>query len=277
MSFFDGDGSALDSGAFGTSTFQDALTELGIRGGTKPVRYPTGIWQLDEVAGGGIPPHMLGVLGAEDGVGKSTIMLYSLLRSKVKCGAISSQDGPGLVGSRLLAYATGVQHNKIYQNELSIEEREKVIKAAERFEAEQRIAITYSSRLDKVVMDVEMMGKTGAHLVWIDYLQALVSDVHETNEFLRDLQEVCMRYPTSCMLISQLRKPGGYGDNRELISKHMLKGSGNLAQDARLILLGVNAGDKQVAVKVDKINWSRRPPYALMFNRTHSGLLEEVK
>lgn len=269
--FFDGEGEELDGGL--DRPMQRTITALNLGSTAPPVRYPTGVADLDVAMGGGMPPGMLGVLGAEDKVGKSSLTIYSAWHSSVPCGIVSTQDGPGLTGARLLAYATGFSVRDIFRNTLTQAERRRVIEAAERVDAEGRIVLSYASHPDAVLGDIERMGKRGTRLVWLDYIQAILTGIEETNNLLRDIQGLCTTYDMSCMIVSQLRKPSTYRGEVEAISRHMLKGTGNLSQDARVVLLMTQAGGREVRLEVDRMNWDEPPSYPIMFTRSMGGML----
>ena len=84
----------------------------------KPELVPTGFSALDSELGG-LGPGACGILAAATGVGKSSAMLAAMLASPVKVGAVSLEDGPDVVGSRLLSALSGINSLRIRRKDLA--------------------------------------------------------------------------------------------------------------------------------------------------------------
>ncbi len=84
----------------------------------KPELIPLGFSKLDGELGG-LGPRACAILAAATGVGKSSAMLSAMLSSRVTVGCVSLEDGPDVIGTRLLSAISGIDSLRIRRKDLT--------------------------------------------------------------------------------------------------------------------------------------------------------------
>ena len=204
-----------------------------------PELVPLGLPPLDTELGG-LGPGAMGVLAAATGVGKSSTMLTAMLGSSVKVGCVSVEDGPDVVGTRLLSALTGINSLRIRRKDLTDIELSSLCKAAKSNKLNHLyFAYPQGGRIELVEEAIGQMAEAGCKLVWIDYLQ----EVHahgradrrmEINEVMSRVHEKAAEAGCAVMMLSQFRR---LGDGEKVPQIYHLKESGDIENKARIIVL----------------------------------------
>ena len=208
-----------------------------------PELVPLGLPPLDKELGG-LGPRSCGILAAATGVGKSSAMLAAMLQSTVKVGAISLEDGPDVVGTRLLSALTGIDSLRIRRKALSKGELSLIAKARKTIKLNHmHFAYPIAGSLEQVCEAVNEMTALGCKMIWVDYLQEIRG--HGKNDRRNEVSEAMTRIHretakgnAALMMISQFRRPGqdAKGNTRP-VGIHHLKESGDLENKARIIVI----------------------------------------
>lgn len=209
-----------------------------------PELVPTGFGPLDSELGG-LGPGSVGILAAATGVGKSSAMLSAMLASPVKVGAVSLEDGPDVVGTRLLSALTGIDSLRIRRKALSKPELKKINTAA-KSNTLDHMFFTYpiAGKLSEVEECIVDLCEMGCKLIWVDYLQEIrggsgkVDRRNEVSEAMGRCHRASARGGAALMMISQFRRPGEDAKgNPRPVGIHHLKESGDLENKARIIII----------------------------------------
>jgi replicative DNA helicase len=214
--------------------------------GEKPDLIQTGIPIVDSTIGG-LSPGTLMVIGAEQGVGKSGMVLSAVVESPVKAGAIFLEDSAELAGTRLLAYFSGVNSLKFRFNDFTQGELAALSRAQE--ELDKRDDIILRSRVGASIEEIEEevadLGSKGCRLIFLDYLTK-VRGVHESRRsevgiVMTRFQRACEAVGAVPVLASQLRRRGPTKKNPNPRYDEPLlqdfKESGDIEAEARVALL----------------------------------------
>lgn len=213
-----------------------------------PELVPLGLPAIDDELGG-LGPGSCGILAAATGVGKSSSMLAGMLASPVPVGAVSLEDGPDVVGARVLAAITGINSRRIRRKvDLTAKEIDALLHAA-KHPTLNNIFFAYptAGRLSQVEAATKALTEAGCKLVWLDYLQKVRG--HGTNDRRNEVGETFTTFQRACaeggaagMAISQFRR---LTDGERVPQIFHLKESGDLENEARLIVLAhrITAGD----------------------------------
>ena len=215
----------------------------------KPNLVDLGIPAVADVVGG-MGPGTLCCLAAATGVGKSNFSLSMLTNSRHVGADLSWEDPEDLIGVRLLAQETGIRALDIRKDNLTPEQRKSVREALERLRDRKPIFESLvSAPLDKVVTAVKRVGDQGARFVILDYLQKIrgVSDDRrsEVGHVMTAFQRACVDAKMVPIMASQLVR----SDPTKAPSIRMLKESGDIENEARLILLGHQDPDDRKIVR----------------------------
>jgi len=203
-----------------------------------PGLIPLGIPAVDSVIGG-LFPGSCGVLGMATGVGKSSLMLTAALTSSAPVGIISCEDTPDVLGSRALAWASGVNSRKLRTKELTLEDKQS-IEAGRKYLESTEVLVTYAvgAPADVISDCVTSLAEAGCKLIWLDYLQKVrgVTDDrrNEVSRIYTQFQYGCARNDCAGMVISQFSRQ----DPTREPQIYWLKESGDIENEARLIILG---------------------------------------
>ena len=208
-----------------------------------PELVATGFPTIDQELGG-LGPGACGILAAATGVGKSSAMLAAMLNSPVPVGAVSLEDGPDVVGSRLLSALSGINSLRIRRKALTKVELKLLNKVAKSNKLDHMFfSYPTAGRIDRVCAEIKELCEAGCKMVWIDYLQKVRGHNgdrrNEVAETFTRVQEAIAEGGAAGMLVSQFRRPGvdlKTGKSRP-VGIHHLKESGDLENEARIIIL----------------------------------------
>lgn len=210
---------------------------------TQPL-VPLGIEPVDKAVGG-LYPGACGILGIANGGGKSSMILASALDNSVRVGVVSTEDTPDVWGVRMLAHISGVDSLLIRKGDLTTAQRRAIAGAREALQGEFRFKTCFplGSTITGVVEAVRALSEEGCSLVWLDYIQKVRgSNMDRRNEVAQTytlFQGACAQYGVAGMAASQLRRVGVDDDGfQRKPRREDLKESGDLENEARLILLG---------------------------------------
>lgn len=231
----------------------------------KPDLIPTGLPGVDKVLGG-MFPGSTAVLGAGTGIGKSSVCLGAAMTSGEQqmasadgskgAGIVSLEDGCDVIGTRAISLISGVDSLKIRTKSLTKDETRRIMEAIERLQS-NKVHVAYEvgkgvDRAEKAILD---LAKMGCRMIYVDYLQKLRGgSADRRNEvagnFTR-LQSVASDSGCAIMFISQIARQM---DPTVMPRRHMLKESGDLENEARLIVMLNRRADnpKLIDALIDK-------------------------
>jgi replicative DNA helicase len=220
----------------------------------QPRLIQTGFPPVDDALGG-LFPGSVGILGAGTGVGKSRLMLCAAMSSGNRAGIISLEDTPDVLGSRVLAVKSGVSSMRIRTKDLTPKEVEALQQAQERLQGEDHIRVAYpiAAPLADVLVAIEALAAEGCEMIWVDYVQKIRGHNqdrrNEVSSAFSALQYTANRAKVALMVVCQFsRQP----DPTKPPQISWLKESGDLENEARLILLAHRPGTTDVHVRVAK-------------------------
>jgi replicative DNA helicase len=227
----------------------------------RPALLPVGIDAVDTVVGG-LFPGTLGVVAMDTGIGKSRLALAAALRfgelhSKPgeRAGIVSLEDPEDLAGSRILAWASGVDSLKIRTKTFNASEKRSLEQGMQRLRtmdergSAPKFAYRLGASLDEVKEAVKELTDTGCKVIWLDYLQKIrgVSDDRrsEVGRVMTAFQRACFDGGAVAMMISQFVRR----DTANEPQLYHLKESGDIENEARLAILGWQHPTLQRAVQ----------------------------
>lgn len=238
-------------------TINEAVHTFKLDSDGYPELVPLGIPPLDDELGG-LGPGAMGILAAATGVGKSSTVLAAMLASPVPVGCISVEDGPDVVGTRLLSALTGINSLRIRRKDLSDAELAKIAKAATSNKIDHMYyAYPMGGRVNLVLDAMSGMAEKGCKLIWVDYLQEIHqhgrSDRRqEINEVMSLMHERAAELGVAVMMLSQFRR---LADGEKVPQIYHLKESGDIENKARIIVLAhkvAEAGDNRIRYRLAK-------------------------
>lgn len=209
-----------------------------------PELIPTGLLPLDRELGG-LGAGACGILAGATGLGKSSAVLAAMLASTVKVGCISLEDGPDVVGSRLLSALSGINSLRIRRKDLTKSDLTKLNKLAKSNKLDHMyFSYPTAGRIEAVCTEIRQLTGVGCKMIWVDYLQKVRGHGkgdrrNEVAETFTRIQEAIAEGGAAGMLVSQFRRPGvdlKTGKSRP-VGIHHLKESGDLENEARIIVL----------------------------------------
>jgi replicative DNA helicase len=263
------------------ATINEAVHTFKLDSDGMPELVPLGIPPLDTELGG-LGPGAMGILAAATGVGKSSTVLTSMLASPVKVGCVSVEDGPDVVGTRLLSALTGINSLRIRRKDLTDKELRLIAKAVKSNKMDHMYyAYPIGGKVEKVCEAIKEMAKLGVKLVWIDYLQ----EVHqhgradrrmEINEVMSRIHEEAADSGVAVMMLSQFRR---LGDGEKIPQIYHLKESGDIENKARIIILAhkiVESEDTRVRFRLAKSTYGGEH-ITYDMTRDASGTLKHAK
>ena len=217
----------------------------------RPELIPFGFSALDDVLGG-IGPKSCGILAAATGVGKSSAMLSAVLSSSQKVGVVSVEDPADVVGTRLLSALTGIDSLRIRRKDLSDGQLGRIREVSKSPQLENILfAYPIAGSIDDVCDAVKELCDQGCKMVWLDYLQKVRGHRedrrHEVAETFTRFQRAVAQGGAAGMAISQFRR---FGAEERIPQIHHLKESGDLENEARVILLAHRFQDEYGVTRV---------------------------
>ena len=217
-------------------TFKDGLPEL----------VPTGIRAVDESIGG-LGPGSNGIVGASNGMGKSSVALDACLRLQqmgVKPGYISCEDTEDVFGCRLMARYSGVDSRLIRRKCMSPDQEKAVAKGYQALEEDAALpasmAISYQvgSRLEEIQDGMTAMVEAGCKVIWMDYIQKVrdkgMDRRNDVSYTFTSLHRQAHRLGVPIIFLSQISRQI---DPARCPTRYALKESGDLENEARLVCM----------------------------------------
>lgn len=227
-------------------TIDEAIHTFYLDREGRPELIPIGLEPLDRELGG-LGPKSCAILAAATGVGKSSAMLSAMLSSRVRVGCVSMEDGPDVVGARLISALTGIDSLRIRRKDLSDRELAKVGELASSTTVDDiHFSYPIAGTIDDVEEAVKQLCDAGCRMVWLDYLQKVRGHReerrHEVAETFTRFQRAVARGNAAGMAISQIRR---ISDGERIPQISHLKESGDLENEARVILLAHRVRDPE--------------------------------
>ncbi len=167
-----------------------------IRSG-EALRNPTGDPELDQVLGGGLVPGSLTLIGGEPGIGKSTLMLQTALRTARKTLYVSGEESQGQIKMRSERIASSNDSCYVLTETLT----QKIFQQAE------------ALRPDLVIVD-------SIQTLHSDYLDATPGSVSQIRECTAELIRFAKESDTPVVLIGHITKDGSIAGPK--ILEHMV-------------------------------------------------------
>lgn len=249
----------------------------------RPLLIRTGIRLVDDAIGG-VAPGSCSIVALPTGVGKTRFALQGAVaawqRHQERSGLLMLEDGPEVLGSRAMAMFSNIDGLNIRTKNLSPSEITKLDRAMERLKAVREVSTEYAiaAGLDVVLERLDRMADAGVKLVWLDYIQKmrlLNKDRRvEVGAAFAAVQARCARHGMALVGLSQFSRQ----DENERPKRWWLKESGDLENEARLIVLGWRNPDWNMDVElwIDKSTFGGEGLSA-RYTQAQSGLLEEVR
>lgn len=228
-------------------TIHEAVDTFHLDRDGYPELVPLGLPPLDRELGG-LGPGACGVLAAATGVGKSSTALAAMLGSKVKVGMVSLEDGPDVIGTRILSALTGIDSLRIRRKDLTDKELERIAQAAKSSQFEHCFfSYPIAGSIEQVELCIAALCEVGCKLVWCDYLQEIRGHGkgdrrNEVSEAMTRIHRAAAAGNAACMVISQFRR---LGDAEKVPQIYHLKESGDIENKARIIVLAHRVKDEE--------------------------------
>ncbi len=265
-----------------TGDFAMKLFRVGT--GERPDLARTGMSLIDNVVGG-LFPGTLVVIGAEQGVGKSSLLLAALFASPDPVGAIFLEDGPDLVGSRALAFESGVNSLDLrFSDKLTPGAVQRLEEAAERLRERKSVHLefTLGGSMEVIEERVAQLGELGCKTIYLDYLTKIrgvsADRRSEIGVAMVRFQKACQAAGAVPVMLSQLSRKNPTKDNPdprfEEPAVSRLKESGDIESEARVILMAWPTLGGDVSVRLAKSSFGGEGARSL-FVRDSSGTLRE--
>lgn len=191
---------------------------LGYRQRELGISY--GLADLDARTTGMHPGHLTAI-GARSGGGKTVIAVniarHAAMVQQVPTVVFSLEMSPGDLIQRAAATEAGISHKKITENDLTSEERDRIIEFARKEEENKNFRIEFvpgATAGELYLLARKSMRDMGARLFVVDYAQSVQSDRGTTEEGARMTETVSRTHEISTklgahvLLLSQLKKPG---------------------------------------------------------------------
>ena len=233
-------------------------------------------------------PGSLTVVGAQTGVGKSTVMYdwtLKLARSGVSVGFVSTEDPEEDFGGKWLGELGQVDPAALWRKRVDADDMRRILAAAD---AHSRLPISFSvvttRKLDDVLAAMRLQSRRhGARVIFVDYLQNIIGRPNSGREVreridavLADLIVEAAGLGVALVLASQLRRPDGNLAAEPTVQS--LKESGTIENRAQAIVL-LWKDEKRTNVVHAKLAKVKRAPsgkrFTLARNPNTGALVEE--
>lgn len=246
-------GESTSVGETSSQLMADIVEGNGILGGIK-----TGFYNLDEPLNGLQKEHLI-ILGARPSGGKSAMALQIAVH-------VASQGGNVLfftpemtsrqLNTRLLSMESGVPYKKLDRPTILKEDEKDALRAALVTIKLLNIAIDDSSVQNVTQIKLKARQHKGLSLIIVDYLQLLCEgddDKAAVTKISKGLKAIAKDLNVPVLACAQVRRR--YGPEPRRPNKSMLKGSGQIEQDADSVVLlwfPDASSNKQVEAFIDK-------------------------
>lgn len=212
----------------------------------QPDLIPIGVNLVDEEVGG-LGPGTSAIIGANNGLGKSSVILDACLVNQdngVKTAYISLEDGRDVFGCRLLARYSGVDSRKIRKKSFTPEEEKalrvghKRLQDAAKTDAAMVTLYGIGKPLEDVCDLIREAADVGAKIVYIDYIQKIrgvrEDRRNEVATAFSRLHGTADRCGVAAVFASQISRQIDY---KRIPTRHALKETGDLENEARMIIM----------------------------------------
>lgn len=206
----------------------------------------TGLYDLDEMTGGGLKATDLIILAARPSMGKTALALNIAIAAArdVPVLIFSLEMSKAQLMHRISSFTSGVKLARILAGNLTDREKEAIESAMTRFE-NRFFAIDDTGDLSISALKMrarQFKYKHGLGLIVIDYLQLIQSStayvgnrVQEVSEVSRKLKALAKELNVPVLALSQLsRNLEMRADKRPMLSD--LRESGSIEQDADIVM-----------------------------------------
>jgi replicative DNA helicase len=163
-----------------------------------------------------------------------------MLNCELPVGLVSIEDGPDVVGSRLLAALTGVDSMAIRQKNLSEGQIKSLLKEVAAPPIDH-MYFTYplAGSIEDIEDCVKALGDQGCRLIFTDYVQKIRGHGkgdrrNEVAESFTRIQRAISKYNAAGIVVSQFRR---LVDGEKVPQIYHLAESGDLEREARVIIL----------------------------------------
>lgn len=260
-----------------------AEKDTGLRTGETPNLVSIGVPKFDKTIM--MDPGTGGVLAADTGIGKSTLALVLLLERR-KAGLqtlyVSTEDPLAVVFTRIVALLADVSATGIRMGTLTSAEKTRALACSEELRNDDKIILEFpGADVDQVQRSVERGIDHGASLAIVDYLQAVGggnygSERERINEVFRLSKEAAGREGGAMLMVSQFRR---IPREQRSYTRHDIKGSGDIANAARLILIAEPSTDHvdTVYLRVEKSTVGGEGMVQTYKRRRESGMLTPLR
>lgn len=222
----------------------------------RPHLIPTGIPGVDRIVGG-LFPGTAAILGADTGIGKSSVILGAAMTASKTCpvGILSLEDSHDVLGSRAISLVSGVDSLKIRMKDLTRDEIRRIMLAIETLSTVPvHVVYAIGGQMDAALDGIDELADQGCSMIYVDYLQKIRgSGQDRRNEvaggFTR-IQAKAAQRNCAVMFVSQVARRM---DMSQAPRRWNLKESGDLENEARLIvMLHREEGSTCVSGLIDK-------------------------
>lgn len=256
--------------------------QTGLLTGDRPDLVPIGIPKFDEMIQ--MDRGTGGVLAADTGIGKSTLALVLMLERRrlgLTTCYVSTEDPLSVVFTRIVALLADVSATRCRMGTLTDDEMRRVHECAEELREDDKIVLQFpNSEVNSVERAVSRGVDHGASLAMVDYLQAVggsgySSERERINEVFRRSKEAAGKEGGAMMMVSQMRR---VNEDRPY-TRHDIKGSGDIANAARLILIAEPSREDRntVYLRVDKSTVGGEGMVQTYKRRKESGMLSPMR
>lgn len=217
----------------------DVLEEIMEKGGMPGIR--TGLTDLDEALGGYHSTDLI-VIGARPAMGKTALLLNSILAANVPVGFISGEQGRDQIGLRLLSIQGKVNSNAMRTADLTTPEWDRITKTMTELK-DRKIWMNDhpAPSLDAVIRQARKWKfEHNIQALYVDYMQRIKVNndraKHEQIEQIaQGLKELARELGIPVIVLAQVnRKVEDRQNKRPLMAD--LKDSGGIEQEADVIM-----------------------------------------
>lgn len=175
----------------------------------------------------GMHDGQMTAIAARSGYGKTIIATNIARHASIKQGIptvfFSLEMKPGTLIQRIASAELGIPYNRIRENQLETEERERIARFADRECENENFRIEYvpgAKASELYLLARKSIRDMGAQLFIVDYAQSVEADDRVDNEGAKmdqtvpRLAEIATKFDTHLLLLAQLKKPtqGREGD-----------------------------------------------------------------
>lgn len=228
-------------------SMRDAVDEFraGLLSPTRVRRIATGVTDFDEEIGG-IPVGEFTILGGRPGMGKSMVakqFARNIARADGRVGIISIEESRDKITENNAAAISGVPNRKISRNQLSPDERIRVLDALDTIAGLPIFIIDDVCRLSEVEAAITSLRvKHECSVVIVDHMHLIDGEVgrnenstQEVTKISKRLKAVAKRLKVALVCCVQLNRGNEHRAERPQLKD--IRESGSVEQDGDLIIL----------------------------------------